>query len=146
LNTFFFSTSPIHEICRTVPQVGWFIKANSRAAFCWPAGGSLRPSNWPYGYNLPRNLDLGVRWYKFSILPICYLKWVDLLSQVERVWVGLTIWTKEFLQLNLRTYLLTYGAEPVLRSCQLCSHSRTSQHFMEPEGSLPCAQEPSTGP
>jgi hypothetical protein len=30
------------------------------------------------------------------------------------------------------TYLLTYGAEPFLRSCQLCSYSRTSQHFMEP--------------
>jgi hypothetical protein len=41
--------------------------------------------------------------------------------------------------------LLTYRAEP-LRSCQLCSHSRTSQHFMEPEGSWPCSQEPSTGP
>jgi hypothetical protein len=23
---------------------------------------------------------------------------------------------------------LTHGAEPFLRSCQLCSHSRTSQH------------------
>jgi hypothetical protein len=43
-------------------------------------------------------------------------------------------------------YLLTYGAEPFIRSCQLCSHSRTSQHFMEPEGSSPCSQEPSTGP
>jgi hypothetical protein len=43
-------------------------------------------------------------------------------------------------------YLLTYGTEPFLRSRQLCSHSRTSQHFMEPEGSLPCSQEPSTGP
>jgi hypothetical protein len=31
-------------------------------------------------------------------------------------------------------------------SRQLCSYSRTSQHFMEPEGSLPCSQEPSTGP
>jgi hypothetical protein len=33
-----------------------------------------------------------------------------------------------------------------LRSCQLCRYSRTSQHFMEPEGWLPCSQEPSTGP
>jgi hypothetical protein len=41
--------------------------------------------------------------------------------------------------------LFTYGAEPFLRSCQLC-YSRTSQHFIEPEGSLPCSQEPSTGP
>jgi hypothetical protein len=41
--------------------------------------------------------------------------------------------------------LLTHGAEPFL-SCQLCSHSRTFQHFMEPEGSLPCSQDSSTGP
>jgi hypothetical protein len=44
------------------------------------------------------------------------------------------------------TYLLTHGAESFLRSCQLCSYFRTSQHFMEPGGSLPCSQEPSTGP
>jgi hypothetical protein len=43
-------------------------------------------------------------------------------------------------------HLLTYGAEPVLRSCKLCSYSRTSQHFKEPEGSSPCSKEPSTGP
>jgi hypothetical protein len=43
-------------------------------------------------------------------------------------------------------YLLTCGAEPFLRSCQLCSHSRTSQNFMEPEGSSPYSQEPSIGP
>jgi hypothetical protein len=39
---------------------------------------------------------------------------------------------------------LTHGAEPFLRSCQLCSYSGNSQHFMGPEGSLPCSQEPST--
>jgi hypothetical protein len=44
------------------------------------------------------------------------------------------------------TYLLTYGAEPFLRSCQLCSPSGTPQYFMEPDGSIPCSQEPSTGP
>jgi hypothetical protein len=42
----------------------------------------------------------------------------------------------------LRTYLFTYGAEPFLRSRQLCSPSRTSLHFMEPERSIPCLQEP----
>jgi hypothetical protein len=41
---------------------------------------------------------------------------------------------------------LTHGAEPFLRSRQLCSYSRTFQHFMESEDSLPCSQEPSTGP
>jgi hypothetical protein len=48
--------------------------------------------------------------------------------------------------LQLCTYLLTYRAEPFLGSCQLCSYSRTSQHFMVPEGSLPCSQEHSTSP
>jgi hypothetical protein len=43
-------------------------------------------------------------------------------------------------------YRLIHGAKPFLRSRQMCSHSRNSQHFMEPEGSLPCSQEPSTGP
>jgi hypothetical protein len=47
---------------------------------------------------------------------------------------------------EILTYLHTYGAEPFLRNRQLCSHSRNSEHFMEPEGSSPCSQEPSTGP
>jgi hypothetical protein len=41
---------------------------------------------------------------------------------------------------------LIHGVEPFLTSCHLCSYSRTYQHFMEPEGSLPCSQETSTGP
>jgi hypothetical protein len=40
----------------------------------------------------------------------------------------------------------THGAEPFSRSRQLCSYSRTSQRFMEPESPLPCSQEPSAGP
>jgi hypothetical protein len=51
------------------------------------------------------------------------------------------VWTCSF-----QLYLLTYGAEPFLRSCQMCSHSGTSQRFKEPECSSPCSQEPSTGP
>jgi hypothetical protein len=42
--------------------------------------------------------------------------------------------------------LCLHGAEPFLRSRQLCSHSGTFQHFMEPEGSIHCSQEPSAGP
>jgi hypothetical protein len=37
-----------------------------------------------------------------------------------------------------------HWAEPFLRSRLLCSYSRNSEHFMEPGGSLPCSQEPST--
>jgi hypothetical protein len=42
------------------------------------------------------------------------------------------------------TYLLTYGAEPFLRSCQLCNHPGNSQNFKEPEGSSPYSQDPYT--
>jgi hypothetical protein len=41
---------------------------------------------------------------------------------------------------------LTHGVEPFLRSRQLHSYSKTSQHFTEPRASLPCSQEPSIGP
>jgi hypothetical protein len=44
------------------------------------------------------------------------------------------------------TRSLTDRAETFLRSRQLCSHTRTSQYFMEPESSLPCSREPSTDP
>jgi hypothetical protein len=37
------------------------------------------------------------------------------------------------------TYIHTHGAEPFLRGRQLCSHSRNSQHFIEPKGSIPCS-------
>jgi hypothetical protein len=51
-----------------------------------------------------------------------------------------------FCLLHIFTLYFTYGAEAFLRSCQLCSHSGSSQFFKEPEGSLPCSQEPSIGP
>jgi hypothetical protein len=34
----------------------------------------------------------------------------------------------------------------LLKKSQVVQHSRTSQNFMETEGSLPYSQEPSTGP
>jgi hypothetical protein len=65
---------------------------------------------------------------------ICWMgSWFGFLMRHTSTWTVLT-------------YLLTHGAERFLRSCQLCSHSRKSQRFMEPEGSLPPSQEPSTGP
>jgi hypothetical protein len=48
--------------------------------------------------------------------------------------------------LAVMTNLLTHEAEPFLKSRQLCRNSTTSQHFMEPEGSIPCSQESSMVP
>ena len=50
--------------------------------------------------------------------------------------------SQQFLPL---TYL-RHGAESVLRSELVCSQSRNSPHFMEPEGSLPHSQAPATCP
>jgi hypothetical protein len=47
---------------------------------------------------------------------------------------------------NKGLYLLTYGAEPFLRSRQLCSLSRISQHFMETKVSLTCSDSPQLVP
>jgi hypothetical protein len=83
---------------------------------------------WRYSSTI---LDLGTRWrwvVSFTTQPLC------LWYLLGRILSG------------PHNYSLTHGAEPFLRSCQLCSYSRTSQHFMEPEGSLPWSQEPSTDP
>jgi hypothetical protein len=42
--------------------------------------------------------------------------------------------------------LTNYGAEPFLRNASCAATEEFFQHFMEPEGSLICSQEPSTGP
>jgi hypothetical protein len=79
--------------------------------------------------------------------------WNDIFAKLHKnQWTGIKqlglkyghvdIW----LDLSSLGLLLTHGAEPFLRSSQLCSYSRISQHFAELEGSLPCPQEPSTGP
>jgi hypothetical protein len=49
---------------------------------------------------------------------------------------------------NLRILIgiLTYGAEPFLRSCNSAAIQKIPSNFKEPEGSSPCSQEPSTGP
>jgi hypothetical protein len=80
----------------------------------------------------------------------CWKRW--LVSWVRRVNSARSLPFKHFFiwlfisHPVFRHYILTYGAKPFLRSCQLCSHSGTSKHFKEPEGSSPCPQEPSTGP
>jgi hypothetical protein len=62
-----------------------------------------------------------------------------------------SIWfTRSYVCLHIvRVYLtiLTPWSWALLeRSHHSWNYSRTSQHFMEPRGSLPCSQEPSTGP
>jgi hypothetical protein len=48
-----------------------------------------------------------------------------------------------FLLLFMVSFL--HGAEPFMRSSELCRYSRTFQHSMEPDGLLLCSHEPSTG-
>jgi hypothetical protein len=58
-----------------------------------------------------------------------------------------TVWQGTRFNLRGKPWRLTHGTGSFLRSRQFRSYSsRTSLHPMEPEGSLPCSQEPSTGP
>jgi hypothetical protein len=70
---------------------------------------------------------------------------VILVKIICQIW-GLHVHDYEDFYLSAITHEITYGDGPFLRSFQLCSYLRTSQHSMEPEGSLPCSQGPSTGP
>jgi hypothetical protein len=56
-----------------------------------------------------------------------------------------TILTHEFIAFYFYITKL-YAAELFLRSRQLCSYSKTSRKFVEPKGSQPRSQEPTTGP
>jgi hypothetical protein len=97
-----------------------------------------------------------------GVVTIFVLNWLHVVTEVHFIicgdvfhWIRRQLWIRGsnagaisdiVSHLSTSPYLLTYGAEPFLRSCQLCSLWRTPQHFMEPEGSIPCSQEPSTGP
>jgi hypothetical protein len=43
-------------------------------------------------------------------------------------------------------HLLAIGINLWLTTSSIVGYSRILQHFMKPESSLPCSQEPSTGP
>jgi hypothetical protein len=64
----------------------------------------------------------------------CVYKWaIHPLTNPNPVYSHTYTW-QYFETFERLAHSLTHGAEPFLRSCQLCSYSRTSQHFMEPEG------------
>jgi hypothetical protein len=77
-------------------------------------------------------------------MPSCFIKSSHLFLDPTTCLLLQSLPTKILYAYFLKS--LTHGAEPFLRSRQLCSHWRTSQRFMEPEGSSPYSQEPSTGP
>jgi hypothetical protein len=62
-----------------------------------------------------------------------FLRNVDLLPSTQRYIRKDTIVHCD----KLKPHSLTHGAELFLRSYQLCSHSRTSQSFIQPKSSLP---------
>jgi hypothetical protein len=65
-------------------------------------------------------------------------------SEVFFSWLKLINFTQKCLPFT--DWLTSRSCELFLRSHQSRSFSRISQRFMEPEGSIPCSQEPSTAP
>jgi hypothetical protein len=85
------------------------------------------------------------------LLDIQEVIWIPLLAaEVFLVAMDTVHQTSVFYLIYSRKFSIVdnwiHRAEPFLRNRQLCSYSRIPQHFMEPEGSLPCSQEPITGP
>jgi hypothetical protein len=91
---------------------------------------------------VPRTVLLS--WRGISVCP--WLRFAIAVRFISAVSVASSAQSAMLYQCDTYTYLLTYGAEPFLRSPQLWNPSRASQHFMEPEGSIPCSREPSTDP
>jgi hypothetical protein len=79
------------------------------------------------------------------IVPCILL--VALVLYCEMLWDMLSF-RQMYVLLCREMYVLfpCYVCPFVCMYVQLCSPSRTPQHFMEPEGSIPCSQEPYTGP
>jgi hypothetical protein len=101
-----------------------------------------------YHRKLERDKILAGTLARFSSKPYIYVlfKETKVHSQAKRhitrasFHAFLVVLSEQELAQNISiTYLLTHGGEPFLRSRQLRSHSRTCQHFKEPEGSITCS-------
>jgi hypothetical protein len=94
-----------------------------------------------------RNIEVQNRGFRTRFEPDISRVAVALSTRLKKLfYYFIIVISVEISTESLPTYLISYGAETFLRSCQLCSYSRNSQHFMGTECSLPCSKEPSTGP
>jgi hypothetical protein len=87
-------------------------------------------------------LQVNLKEYKLLVCGVIFFAIENIYGSLHRK--GINITSKKMN--SFYTNYLFHGAEPFLKSRQLCSYSRTSQHFMDCEGLLTCSQEPFTGP
>jgi hypothetical protein len=130
---------------RSIPGTGkWFFSTQRPDRFWGP------PSLQPHKYRRFSPWKWSNRRMKLTI----YLHLLPKLGIVELylhspMRLHTIMLTEDQKQLYLQWYVIhwvgnlnqLHGAEPFLRNRQLCSYSRTSQQFMEPEGSIQCSQE-----
>jgi hypothetical protein len=89
----------------------------------------------------PRRCDDVISLFNYNVKSF-----KDVLSGIFASWDKLFFKRRKNVSIVEILPSLTHGAEPFLRSRHLCSYSETFQNFMDPEGSLPCSQEPYTAP
>jgi hypothetical protein len=94
-------------------------------------------------YHYMAALNTSISWFKnvfylliYTTVPHTTLVLIKLFNCIRKFYTTRIYAIKSINHLHLLT---PHGAELLLRSCKMCSYSRTS-HFMEPEGSLPCSQ------
>jgi hypothetical protein len=95
-------------------------------------------------YHYMAALSTSISWFKnvfylliYTTVPHTTLVLRKLFNCIRKFYTSRIYAIKSITHLHLLT---PQGAELLLRNCKMCSYSRTSHHFMEPEGSLPCSQ------
>jgi hypothetical protein len=112
--------------------------------FSWISSFSAR-ENWINNRSQLNILSIETKQYPYTWFTLLYKQYKEPVLRYGSYTSTCILLSFMFLITYLLTYLLT-ELQPFLRSCQLCSHWGTSQHFKEPEDSSPCSQEPSTDP
>jgi hypothetical protein len=129
------------------------------AKLCWAASGFVSSPDWQVsGRNaLSSWWEIYMFLLHLTVFTICLLTYLltyrptDRPTELSPSWEAASCAaTQELPSIlwNLKVHHHVHKSPsliPIL-SRQLCSYSRPSQHFKEPEGSSPCSQEPSTGP
>jgi hypothetical protein len=74
------------------------------------------------------------------------IKWLPIIESISFYLELLTFWACQRSYVKNHNYVYLCGVKPFLNILVFLSWSSNSLHFMKPESSLPCSQQPATCP